>query len=595
VFVFGFGGLVAGAVATVLLMALDIAERNTNELLQQTAELSLEGVVTNVHHHLQPPRSQVEYLANQLSAGIVPLDDDGRLQDLLLGSLAAVPQITGVAYVREDLRAVRVVREAGRYGAAAESWLDRPEVRLAIRQGPALQGFSWGDALYLESLKGTYLALRAPVRRDGRFRGLVIAVVSMAELSNHLAATTQPLGGRTFILRGHDQVVAHAALVGGAAGRSAEHPLPRLDETGDRALAALWTAPFDPADDILGDSSVTGRIVFVSGEAYDYDDAYIFLYREIRGYGPMPWLVGVYYKLSDVNAPLLRLVWVSAIGAGILVVAVILALLLGRSIGRPIRRLAIAAEAMRELRFDEVKPLGHSIYRELNIAARAFDAMIAGLRWFEIYVPRALVARLMGSEARTDLASEERAVTVIFTDIAGFSGIAGRLPAAQLAEFLNRHFALLAECIEAEEGTLDKYIGDSVMAFWGAPSLQPDHAQRACRAAQAIAETLRADNERRSEKGLRPVRVRIGIHSGTVIVGNVGAPGRINYTLIGDTVNIAQRLETLAKDFDPGTGETVVLLSADTAATLDGGFSLRSVGSHLLRGQTEPIEVYQLT
>ena len=183
----------------------------------------------------------------------------------------------------------------------------------------------------------------------------------------------------------------------------------------------------------------------------------------------------------------------------------------------------------------------------------------------------------------------------IFTDIVGFSTIAGRLPAAQLAEFLNRHFALLAECIEAEEGTVDKYIGDSVMAFWGAPTLQPDHAQRACRAAQAIAETLHDDNERRSEKGLRPVRVRIGVHSGPAIVGNVGAPGRINYTLIGDTVNIAQRLETLAKDFDPGTGETVVLLSADTAAALDGGFSLKSVGSHLLRGQTDPIEVYQLT
>ena len=254
VFVFGFGGLVAGAVATVLLMSLDIAQRNTNELLQQTAELSLDGVVTNVHHHLQPPRSQVEYLANQLSAGSFPLDDDGRLQDLLLGSLAAVPQITGVAYVREDLHAVRVIREAGRYGTSAESWLDRPEIRLAIRQGPALPGFSWGDALYLESLRGTYLALRAPVRRDGQFRGLIIAVVSMAELSNNLAATTQPLGGRTFILRGHDEVVAHPRWSAAPAAAPPNIRCRASTRLGDRVLAALWTAPFDPADDILGDS-----------------------------------------------------------------------------------------------------------------------------------------------------------------------------------------------------------------------------------------------------------------------------------------------------------------------------------------------------
>ena len=186
-------------------------------------------------------------------------------------------------------------------------------------------------------------------------------------------------------------------------------------------------------------------------------------------------------------------------------------------------------------------------------------------------------------------------MTVIFTDIAGFSEIAGRLPAVQLAEFLNRHFAMLAGCIEAEEGTVDKYIGDSVMAFWGAPTLQPDHARaRLPRGARRSPTTLRTDNERRSEKGLRPVRVRIGIHSGTAVVGNVGAPGRINYTLIGDTVNIAQRLEQLAKQFDPGTGETVVLLSAETAKELGEGFVLETVGSHLLRGQSEPIEAFRL-
>ncbi|HEY7688075.1 MAG TPA: adenylate/guanylate cyclase domain-containing protein [Dongiaceae bacterium] len=594
VFIFGFGGLIAGAIAAVLLVALDISQRNTNELMRQAAELSIDGVVATINHHLQPPRSQVEFLANRLSAGDVPLDDDSRLQDLLLGSLAAAPQITAVVFVRSDLHAVRAGRQRGRYDASAERWLDRPEVRLAIREGPGLRAFTWGEVLYLNTLQGSYITLRAPVRQDGQFRGLVIAVVSIAELSNSLAATTQPFAGRTFVLRGQEEVIAHAALVGGAPNRSAQHPLPMLKEIGDPVLASLWTAPSEPAQDILEGSHVTGRIVFVSGEAYDYDDAYIFLYRQITEYGGQPWLVGLYFKLADVNAPVLRLVAIGAIGAGILVVAVILALLLGRGLSRPIRRLAVAAEAMRGLHFDEIKPVGRSVYRELDLAGRAFDAMAAGLRWFETYVPRALVARLIGAETLKDLASEERGVTVLFTDIAGFSEIAGRLPAAQLAEFLNRHFALLGACIEAEEGTIDKYIGDSVMAFWGAPTIQPDHAQRACRAALAIAQTLRADNERRSEKGLRPVRVRIGIHSGTVIVGNVGAPGRINYTLIGDTVNIAQRLEQLAKDFDPGTGETVVLLSADVAATLPETFSLQPIGEHLLRGQAEPIEVCRL-
>jgi adenylate cyclase len=595
VLVFGFGGLVAGAVAAVLLLSLDIAERNTNELLRETAELGLDGLVADIEHHLRPPRGQVQFLANQLSQNVVPLDDDARLRDLLLGSLAAAPQIAGVAFVRDDLHAVRAGRVGGQYSAASVNWLDRAAVRLALRNGPSLQGVAWGDIAYLDTRRGTYITLRAPVRRDGAFRGIVIAAVSIAELSNYLAATTAPLGGRTFILRGRDEVIAHAALVGGATGRSVDRPLPRLDEIGDIVLAGMWTAPFEPADDVLGDSHVTGRVVFTDGQAGDDDSAYLFLYREVAGYGSAPWLVGSYFRLSDVNAPLRRLTWAAAIGGCILLLALLLALLLGRSLARPIRRLAAAAEAVGEMRLADAPPLKGSLYRELDVAIRAYGAMIAGLRWFETYVPRTLVARLVRTDAPADLESEERPVTVLFTDIAGFSEIAGRLPAPQLAAFLNRQFALLGSCIEAEDGTVDKYIGDSIMAFWGAPAAQPDHAQRACRAAQAIAKTLHADNERRAEKGLRAVRVRIGIHTGNAVVGNVGAPGRINYTLIGDTVNIAQRLEQLGKEFDPGTGETVVLLSADTAEQLAGSFALESVGRHLLRGQSEPIEAFRLT
>jgi adenylate cyclase len=199
----------------------------------------------------------------------------------------------------------------------------------------------------------------------------------------------------------------------------------------------------------------------------------------------------------------------------------------------------------------------------------------------------------MGQEAAV-LESKQRVVTVLFTDIVGFTEIGGRLPAPQLAEFLNRHFALLGGCIDAELGTVDKYIGDSIMAFWGAPLLQADHAHRACRAAHAIAETLRADNERRAAKDLRPVRLRIGIHTGPVVVGNVGAPGRVNYTLIGDTVNTAQRLETLGKEVDVGTDDVVVLISGETADAVGDDFPLKFLGDYDLRGRSESLRVYRL-
>jgi class 3 adenylate cyclase len=592
VLVLGFGGLVAGAVAAVLLLALDIAKRNTNELLRQTAELSIDGEVENLDHHLRPAGTQVEFLANQLSAGAVPLDDDARLSDLLLGSLAAAPQLAGVVFVREDFHTVRAGRLAGVYGTGAGSWLERPEIRLAMRSGQQLPGLAWGDVIYIDWLHSSFITVRVPVRQGGQFRGLVMAIVSIRELSTYIAAITAPSGGRVFILRGHDEVMAHPGLIGMMEGLSSEKPLPHLNELGDAVLEAMWTPPTGNTDEILDDSDVIGRIVSV-GDPSDPDNAYIFLYREIQSFGPTPWLVGFYVRLEDVNAPLRRLNFVAVVGGGIFVAAVLIALLLGRMLGRPIRRLAAAADAIRELSIENVEPLRRSPIRELDVAVRAFNSMLGGLRWFQTYVPRLLVLQLIGQE-QTELESEERSVTVLFTDIVGFTEIAGRLPAPQLAEFLNRHFGLLAGCIDAEQGTVDKYIGDSVMAFWGAPAIQSDHALRACRAAKAIAATLREDNERRSAKNLRPVRLRIGIHTGPAVVGNVGAPGRINYTLIGDTVNIAQRLEQLGKEVDTGEDDVVVLVSDDTAACLDDSFALQPLGERELRGRIESVAVFRL-
>jgi class 3 adenylate cyclase len=257
-----------------------------------------------------------------------------------------------------------------------------------------------------------------------------------------------------------------------------------------------------------------------------------------------------------------------------------------------VRRLAAAADAIRALDPGRIRTLPRSPLRELDSAALAFNSMIKGLGWFATYVPRSLVLLLM-RRGDAELVSEERALTVLFTDMIGFSAISQRLTPPQLADFLNRHFGLLAACIEAEGGTVDKYIGDSVMAFWGAPEPQPDHAARACRAAKRIAEALHADNTRRTAKGLRPVRVRIGIHSGPAIAGNIGAPGRINYTLIGDTVNTAQRLEQLGKEVDDGVADAVVLVSGATAAEVH-DTELKPLGTHTLRGRADETEIYRL-
>ena len=181
----------------------------------------------------------------------------------------------------------------------------------------------------------------------------------------------------------------------------------------------------------------------------------------------------------------------------------------------------------------------------------------------------------------------------MFTDIVGFTSDSEQMSASEVADLLNRHFALLGRCIEETGGTIDKYIGDSVMAIWGAPERQPDMEKRACRAALAIATALEEDNAERRKQGEPEVRIRIGIHSGPALVGNIGFPGRVNYTVVGDTVNSAQRLEGLAKTI-AGDDAVKIMVSAETASQLDGDFRLEPVGPLEAKGREAPLEAFQL-
>lgn len=172
--------------------------------------------------------------------------------------------------------------------------------------------------------------------------------------------------------------------------------------------------------------------------------------------------------------------------------------------------------------------------------------------------------------------------------------MAAELSPGEVADFLNEHFTLIAEGIELQAGTIDKFIGDGLMAFWGAPDSQSDHAERAFQAALGVASTVRSDNARRRREGLPPVRMTIGLHTGVALTGNIGSPGRVNYTIIGDTVNTAQRIERLSRDLDFPETDVTILVSASTAKVLGDGLEPFTAGTHVLRGRGEPIEIYRI-
>ena len=280
-------------------------------------------------------------------------------------------------------------------------------------------------------------------------------------------------------------------------------------------------------------------------------------------------------------------------GLAIAVAAILAAIALGQWLARPIRRISSNALKVGDFDLQDIAVMPPSRIRELDEEAAAFNTMLAGLRSFETYVPRALVARLMQTDGGGAGISRQRRVTVMFTDIAGYTATSETLSATEVASFLNDHFTRLGNCIEGEDGTIDKFIGDSLMAFWGAPDEQAQTEQRACRAAMAIARALEAENELRRRSGKAPVRLRIGIHTGDVVVGNIGSPGRINYTIVGDTVNVCQRLEALGKTVDP-TARIIVLISKAVNDALDAGFQTQRAGDFEVKGRVDPIEVFRL-
>jgi len=416
---------------------------------------------------------------------------------------------------------------------------------------------------------------------------VLAAPVQVGHLSRALQTIPGSAIGRFFILRGRDEVLAHPHLAARRSHATDERqPLPRLDQVDDPILARIWDekrAPIETLRARLTDS----HLVEAGGRTY------VFLTRELRGYGPTPWIIGTYVDQEDVERELLRLMRALMAGAGVLVVALIAAFGFARLLGRPILALARTAEAVRNLDLASAVPLKRSVVRELDDAGRAVNQMLVGLHWFETYVPRRLVSNLIGRQT-TAIASAERRMTVLFTDIRGFTSLSEQLSTAEVAALLNEHFSLLDRIVNLEDGIVDKYIGDSVMAFWGAPAIEPDHAARAIRAARAMIESIASDNRRRSADGLPIIRVAIGIHTGPAIVGNVGPAGRVNYTIVGDTVNTATRILGEAKTLDD-LADVVVLASGETVrAAGQEARNCQALGTRQLRGRIGAIELFRV-
>jgi adenylate cyclase len=226
----------------------------------------------------------------------------------------------------------------------------------------------------------------------------------------------------------------------------------------------------------------------------------------------------------------------------------------------------------------------------------AVNEMVKGLKegvfvknTFKRYLSASVVDQIINDPASLKLGGEERELTVFFSDMSGFTELSERMEPRKLVSLINEYLSAMTDSIFLQEGTLDKYEGDAVMAFWGAPLTQADHARRACWAALDNRSRLKELCKDWEKRGLPSFDIRIGINTGQMVVGNVGSAARMEYTVLGDSVNTGSRLEQLNKVYG-----THILISEATRDAAGGAVETREVDLIALRGKKKHIRVYEL-
>jgi adenylate cyclase len=227
--------------------------------------------------------------------------------------------------------------------------------------------------------------------------------------------------------------------------------------------------------------------------------------------------------------------------------------------------------------------------KEIHELGSAMELAQRAIWSFAHFVPKEIVQRIIDDSISTELGGVREEITVVFTDVRDFTTIAESADPDILMHQTSRYFSVLTEAFLAEGGTVDKFIGDAVMVFWNAPNPQPDHVDRACRAALAGRAACEKLNSQFETEGLRQFFTRFGIHVGEAVVGNLGSTERMNYTALGNTVNLAARLEGLNKQFG-----TTILVSESVYLQAQDGFQFRAFESVIAKGMTKETRIFEL-
>ena len=450
-----------------------------------------------------------------------------------------------------------------------------PRARLWYRTAQQTGELSVSDVDVFATLGIVGFTVGAPFYADGALRGVAAADITLDGMSNYLAERKISPGTQSYILDHQGRVIANSERTKTYTSQNGKVELQHITSLGDDLPAIAFS--FRPRD-----SEHTFSFVH-------HGEHYIASLTTLPPEFGKKWQLFVVTPLADFTSAFdeqnkrLALFGVIAILLQICIIY-----FLSSVVSAPLERLALKVTKIQNLEGDNL-PLLKSPIREVAVLARAIDTLDSAVKSFAAFVPVGLVRQLLDSEQKLVLGGHSRFLTIFFSDLESFSTLSEEVPSQELLSRVSAYLGVVTHAVNMEHGTIDKFIGDGVMAFWGAPALLEDHAQRSCFAALRIREGMKELNADWEAAGKKPLKVRIGIHSDAVLVGNIGSKERMSYTVMGDGVNIAARLEGINKEY--GTG---ICISHAVFKEAGERLCVRPVDEVTVKGRRSKVPIYEL-
>jgi len=525
--------------------------------------LAMSDVGSIVESEVASDVKRVQSQIGRLAASVAPLIGKAAPADLR-------ERLNSVQSFDPHYLQLRVMDADGKLLVASDDDLKEPINRVAVGYG--LDGKPYvSEAAMSRPYQTEVMFISSPVRDgSGPIRGVVTALFDIRSALSELVGNVKfNASGYAVVVDGDGQILAHPD-------RS------RLDEN----------ISDYPAVQLARTTRGSGHLVAVNAKGEEK----LFVYKAMRNpstTGREPWVLLTEINAGEEMATLRQLQTELVLGGVALVLA---SLFVGQQMSYSIRKpLYELRDFARKIGSGDLT--GHTAITGRDVAgslAKTLNDMVDGLRErdrvkevFGRYIATQVSDKIL--KGQINLGGEAKVVTILFSDIRNFTGISEMMTPQQVVSFLNAYFSEMVEAVFEQGGVLDKFIGDGLMAVFGSLDDQPDHPRRAVLAALRMKALLGKINGERSMAGKPPFGIGIGVHTDEVIVGNIGSTKRLEYTVVGDGVKAASRVQTLNKEFG-----TTILITETTYEAVKNEFECRSMPEHELRGKHRPLRTYEV-